>query len=67
MNTPQDSHSGLLLCAFADEGEKKRSIWYSCAVRAELWLFVCAVPPVRTEVIYHNGLNGLNNNKMRHE
>ncbi len=41
MNTPQDSHSGLLLCAFADEGEKERSIWYSCAVRAELWHFVC--------------------------
>ncbi len=41
VNTPQDCHSDLLLCAFADEGAKESSIWYSRALQAELWLFVC--------------------------
>ncbi len=55
MNTPQDCHSDLLLCAFADEGAKESSIWYSRAVQAELafcvYVSVCAA---RTEMIYHN-------------
>ncbi len=28
VETPQDCHSDVLLCAFADEGAKESSIWY---------------------------------------
>ncbi len=50
MNTPQDCDSDVLLCAFADEGAKESSICYSRAVAS----CVCAPPPARTEMIYHN-------------
>ncbi len=49
----------MLLCAFADEGAKESSIWYSRAVRAGfvcvcVCVCVCTAPPARTEMIYHN-------------
>ncbi len=47
---PQDCHSEVLLCAFADEGAKESSIWYSRAVRA-VCVCVCAA---QTQMIYHS-------------
>ncbi len=59
VDTPQDCHSDVLLCAFADEGTKESSIWYSRALRAELWLFVCVCV-----CVWVCGTTGVNRNYL---